>query len=569
MITFDFERDEVFRYNEAPLFVPLGRKLDPFSNERDHLSKKLSYQTLDNPTGIWGTLGWAAPNRSFVPKGKIEMSEGFNDRSSSVTLDAVKDVRSFLGADNKNHLIVKERFINLSNVEFDLGPLDSSDSAFTLEELPMLRLTLFLSPNEGATVFYQHSKRGNYNDDQAGFQYILPNSTDLNYSTDRDRLHYEFPIIPSKDLELLENGRFRLKTKASDVDFIIKILTYVRDNLNAGDLLRKATEKINEGLKKKFKAQFTQQLMESALGKRVLYQAETRLGGSKYAVLIFDPTNNEFYYVKDHTDIDKQAKTLILNHGTFSSTKGSYGQLYGSANLLQRLVTEGKFQQILAFDHPTASHDVETNTKELYRHLGSEKFSQPVSLMGTSRGALVAKWLSSDPRNKVFEVDRIMTFSGAYGVDYFTAGKHVATGLSALRYIIAPPAGTYVAALAQFSANFILELPGLNSMAPGGDRLKKIMETPHRKGHQTTVQCVVADWSPELAPKDRRWASRLLDLGIKGILGWKHDWVVGFEEQKLGQHPDGEVIEIKSVHVKNFDRAYHNQDTHEMIYQHF
>jgi hypothetical protein len=110
----------------------------------------------------------------------------------------------------------------------------------------------------------------------------------------------------------------------------------------------------------------------------------------------------------------------------------------------------------------------------------------------------------------------------------------------------------------------VLGLPSLDSMAPKGKRLKAIMETDHRDD-LNMLQCIAADWDKKLAPSNRRWASVILDVTLKPILGWKRDSVVGFKNQKLGLFGGGTPLEIHSVHVKNFDLEYVKTDTHQML----
>jgi hypothetical protein len=82
---------------------------------------------------------------------------------------------------------------------------------------------------------------------------------------------------------------------------------------------------------------------------------------------------------------------------------------------------------------------------------------------------------------------------------------------------------------------------------------------------ETTLQTVAADWKPRLAPPGRRPVSFILDASLKLILGWKHDWVVGFKNQQLAHKSSTAPIHIVSMHTRNFEEAYHGLPTHQMV----
>lgn len=565
MNTFDFSAHDLFELNEQPRFVVLGKRLDELdTNALDVLRRKVNWKLISKPDGVWGTLGWA-DNKPFSLNGSLAFSTEGNLRSHGVTADVVQDVRAYLGLDEDDPIRVKERFINLSAVDFGFDR-----SEFSLDDLPNLRLTLFVEQEEGALVFYQYNKQGEHDDKEAAIEYILPQSTDRNYSNQRDRLSYHFPIIPPKLAECDESGNSCYVDESRDTDFIVKILTYKREDLHPADFLTTATININRKVEKTFLADVRDRHLKIITGQRVKNAVYERLGRNKYGLLVYNRQDHDFDEPMNGVTINPDLKTLLLLHGTFVSTKNSYGPLYGHEDcLLDCLIDQGKFEQIIAFDHPSVSHDVVQNAEKLYDYLAGIRFSQPVSLIGTSRGALLAKWLSADKGNRSFEVDKMLTFSGAFGVGFFTAGKYVGKGLSALRFLVAPPAGTYIAALSQYSANFILEMPGFQDMTPKHKRHQNIIDTDHRSA-ATKVQCVSADWHPQLSFGWRKPFSRMLDFGLKAILGRQHDWVVGFNNQGSAQRGGGAPIEIQSVHVKNFDLNYSRTNvpyanTHEII----
>ena len=296
-------------------------------------------------------------------------------------------------------------------------------------------------------------------------------------------------------------------------------------------------------------------------------------GNKKYQLLKYNGSVSDFQKV-DSGDIEPDKKTLLLIHGTFVDTAASFGCLYlpeeTDYNLLTRLLEEGIFEQIIAFNHPTVSHDAFQNALSLYDHLGDLRFTQPVDLLGTSRGALVCKWIAGDPQNQNFTVGRVMTFSGANGVGYFLTGARISKWLGILRKVVNGPVGKVVTALAQFSVDFFLSMPGTQQMTPNSPRLKRVLEA-NPVDPNTRYKCAVADWDKSLLdPGLKRLVSRGLDAIIRTMLGYRHDWVVGSVEQAIS--PEGfsdPISEFYSNHIRNFDLTYVKINTHDLIAEYF
>jgi|GEM_PF-2562765 len=107
-------------------------------------------------------------------------------------------------------------------------------------------------------------------------------------------------------------------------------------------------------------------------------------------------------------------------------------------------------------------------------------------------------------------------------------------------------------------------------MTPSSKRLKKILDsTPIDP--TTRFKAVAADWSKEL-PSLLKYKPLdiALDAAIKLFLGKEHDWVVGFDAQKIT--PPGysdDPVSIMSMHVKNLDLNFAGTDTHEIIRDYF
>jgi hypothetical protein len=93
---------------------------------------------------------------------------------------------------------------------------------------------------------------------------------------------------------------------------------------------------------------------------------------------------------------DRTARVLLLVHGTFSSTLGSYGAL-GSFAEGQEFLARGlkAYDFVLGFDHPTLSVDPEDNATALLKRLRKIPWPQDVELemVAFSRAGLVVRSL--------------------------------------------------------------------------------------------------------------------------------------------------------------------------------
>lgn len=555
MKTFDLDR-LAFSIDDKH-FHALGRTAPdelPEEKKERFRFKLRNKKSIDLGTeGMWATLGWADGSEGKL-KGKLQFSGEGQTNSLGPTLDLIKDIYSINPLLNGKELVVTERFINFEEVKFRWDK-----DRFELNEIPELRLTLFLKPDEGALVCYQHSDKSKHNDPDAEFEFIQPQRTDNSYSSNRDRLNYIFPLLPETELEDEDkNGKtlFRRKSRKRSTDFILKIFTYKRNAESAEKLYEEALITLNK----------------KASDSNLAYEL---IGKNKYGVLNYDPIAKDFLTQEEHP-IDFNKKTLLLLHGTFVNVWKTYDPLFnekfGNPPLLNRLLADGKFEQIIALNYATISHDAEQNAKVFYELLGEgNRFTQAVSIVGSSRGCLLAKFLSADPNNEAFTADKVIMFSGANGVGFFTTGKHIARFLSIMRRI-SGPGGKVALALLQFSAEYFLSLPGAQQMTPKSATLKRVLEmNPHP---DTEYFNVVSDWNTSLT---ERWQQKIfgggLDLLLKGILGREHDWVVGCPEQELYFTENGNTLSprrIVSMHARYFDIHYtKDHNTHEIIWEYF
>lgn len=540
-------------------FVSLGEDFSHLKTpQREKLKQKLFKQTSEPIQTAWATIGWAN-DRKFTFDGEIEFSkDGQYESVSPVTLQEIKqiyDINNVLN--NKTHK-VRERYINFDKVDFKL-----KDREYKVDELPTLRLTLFLQQDEGAIVYYQHSDKQRFKDSenehetdfQAEIEYILPEAA----QTGRDRLTYLIPILPGNiEHSEFDDRAIEILDGNAPTSFIIKILTFKRSVKSDVELIKDAIENLNRKVEES-----VQKGAYHLFGKR------------KYALQLFNPSSNSFQKIDNHA-IDFQKRTLLLIHGTFSSTHGSYGASFDADytphnQLLRNLIGKEKpFDQIIGFDHPTITHGAIDNAKVLYEMLGEgNRFKHPVSLIGTSRGALFSKHLANDPANNHFDVDYVMTFSGANGVGYFEKAAHVVHFMRLAKYI--KGVGSILSVFAQFSADRFLEMPGCRLMTPKSSELEAVLEVLP-KSKETKFYCVAADWDKKLVKSRlKRVPAIILDAFIKVILGSKHDRIVSTSNQLKA--PFGYAIPaklIKATHTKVLDVNHvQGANPHEIVQNFF
>jgi len=568
MTTHNFSNDSLFNYKNAS-FLPLGepyQELDDYS--RSQLYRKVKHQHFGKLDSIWGTLGWLK-NKKFNLLGNVTYSENGNLNSKGSTLEEIKSIWQFNPLANEEGFIVKERFINLDEVDFEFHK-----DYFQFDDLPKLRLTLFLNTGEGALVYYQHSDKSNHDEKDSFIEYILPQKTE-NFNTVRDRLNYEIPILPKKQITYTAQNIKRKLTEGTEernTSFIIKILTFKRNEGEASKLFSEAAKPLNllANNEKQLGLEIARIKGEEALEKGIYHL----FGKEKYDLLSYQRDKQGFKSVS-YSELDPSKKTLLLLHGTFSSTHGSFGRLYDQAfdkaNLIDKLIDNHVFDQIIALDHPTISHGAKENAEELYNRLNSLQFDQDLDIITTSRGALVAKYIAADSKNTNMKVGKVLTFSGANGVGYFTTANYISKGLSIMKQTATAPVGKIITAAAQFSVDFFKDMPGCEIMTPKHKQLTSILEGVPRNPN-TQFKAIAADWNHTLADKwYKKIASSGLDAIIKLMLGRQNDWVVGTREQRI--IPKGyskKSQKITSMHTKNFNLEYLKPlNTHLIIYNYF
>lgn len=547
-------------------FIILGKEID----EREFLAKYNSKYNSRHVTSFWGTLGWSDDSK-FEFEGNLVLSDKGNDTSIGMTGELVKDLKSFNPQITEEDKLV-ERFINFDNCDFQ----NYEDTDFSNEQRKKLRLTLFLAENEGALVYIEHQKKGFFDDKEAEIEFIQPKQTDANFSTKRDRLTYLFdPIIQKKSFwtKLLDFFAFNKQKGIQESSFVLKVLTFKRDEGTATELLEKSLQNINHSL----------------IQEAVNDISYSFIGQKKYALYKFNADKDQwvkkegnarggtFEEINDMSTINPNAKTLLLIHGTFSSTLVTFAHLHykknGATSFLQKLIQEGVYEQIIAFDHPTISHNAEQNLNYLFEHYFTDFTfgNNAIDVMACSRGCIVAELLSgfSQAQGKL-HLNKVILFSAANGVGYFKKLENVPKFFSVWRKTAVGPFAKLILAFAQYSSEFFLQMPGSLQMKPDHPSLTSVLNI-QMNDTRTEFILFVSDWKINNARGGlfKRSGAFMMDRSIRFFLGKEHDWVVGCVSQML--HPSNcpHVIKhkIDSMHCKYFDENYtiSNPEIHSKI----
>lgn len=556
----NFELNEITFEHQEYSFLKIGGEAKTTTLGINDF-KKSKYKKINE---IWGTLGWAN-DKHLAATGTIKFSEYGNTDHQGVTKETV-DLIKEQNVEIENESDIRERFIDFSEIEF----LNVPEKINSEEEI-QLRFDLFLEKDEGALVYLEENPIGNQNSEDAEIYLITPESTDKNYSQDRFSLSYRFTYNFNKKFER-EGDAIKLveKSKENKTQFALKVLTFPRHESD----LKKYTEKVTKSLNK-----------ITDLGTNLAHRALNKLGEKKYGIYKFVSSNekDEFLEVDPSNPILENEKTLLLIHGTFSSVNGSFGELLeadslNQNSLLYELLESKTYDQILAFNHPTASHSVKENVDWLLKLLGNKIFTEPVDVITTSRGALIAETLSSyDKAYRKIKINKLLTFAPAHGSDLLKVAKGFDRMLSMLKKTSSKAGWGYVLAISQFSINAIRTQPGLEVMMPESEELKEILSA--NPIEQIKIKSMIGDYDASLVEKRfKRWLANGLDKLLWLAFKSENDWVIGCPEQRkqmAGFNAKYEKnFEYKCIHGKQFDPVHpkkndQSADVRKVIFEYF
>lgn len=511
--------------------------------------------------GIWGTLGWG-DDSLFAPKNQLEFSETFNTNFHGATAEFVEELSAALPDEDQSNLTIKERYIN-----FDLADLQMNKLWFRKHHRN-LRLSVFLEKDEHALAYYQFAEPKDYSrpensefDDPDAFLEFIPGQLD----SVKKQINFFFEPLPKRKIRIrLFSGKrgFEETDEPLNTSFIVKVITFKKKDGSDAQFYEKSLEKL-----------------ALQAGQNAIYKA---FGEKRYGLYKFNPyanvTDDETFEEKHQnfggkmeliqteqaaTEINTSAKTLLLIHGTFVNTYSTFKDLFlkhNGSSFLQDLMTKHGYEQILAFDHPTASSGVLENVEYLLTKLmpGVSFGDNAIDAIACSRGGMVAEALASHKLAKgKIHLRHVVLFSPANGVGYLQTADNIATWLSVYRRISPRKTGKIVASMLTAGVTFIKEMPGLKDMHPNSPTLKKILNA-EQNNPNTTFKNVVSDWHISLNESRFRRVLGWLDVKIKSHLGEEHDWVVGCINQRMYPkfaRQDKEAT-INSIHCKYLEKNY-------------
>ncbi|MBR9860953.1 hypothetical protein GYB22_09435 [bacterium] len=539
-----FTTNQIFHKKGQVEFLKIGEKANELSLN-DEVFALSKYRKVED---LWGTLGWKDEKKKRFG-GDVEFSKRGNKRHRGVTAEIAQNLAD-LNVELDGPKDILERFITLNTLDFG----DTPEKFDSIDQL-MLRFNLFLNKDEGALVYLQHHPKGKFNSKQAEVQLITPEPVDENGSQDRFTLTYYFPYFLDKTLKVVDGVLQCDNEKLEGVATVLKILTFKRQESDLKSFLKKAFSKFNKKADKK-------DWVDRKLHK---------IGLSKYDLLMFTPNKNKdkggtFKSIADSPSqsLNPNKSTLLLLHGTFSDTAKSFKEFYhiydNDQSYLQHLLSSGKYEQVVAFDHPTASHSPLENTIYLYDILGDFNFNKPVDVITTSRGALVgAEICAYDKMASKLKVRKMLMFSPAFGCDFLTTAKNIDLFLSISKKYASGSGWAFALALAQFSVDRFRNQPGLEAMRTNSPDLIKILNS--QPNHPMQYRAMVGDWKGFLtSPKILIPLMGSIDAMLWLIFRSPHDWVIGTPEQRLKLLGSNAIADADfnyhTMHCRYFEHRY-------------
>ena len=215
-------------------------------------------------------------------------------------------------------------------------------------------------------------------------------------------------------------------------------------------------------------------------------------------------------------------QVLLMVHGTFSSTSGSFGALgtYGDGREFMSEAYD-KYDAVIGFDHKTLVEDVETNAKALAAALGTLPKGTIVDSIAFSRGGLVWRVLAQElfAKSRPDIIFRNTVFVGCTNggthlaepdnwndlIDFYTnvvmAGARAVgaiTGsalVSPLINLAIKTLGEFMQMLAQVAISE-RKVPGLASMEPDGKTVMRLNQADNPFVRLNTYRAITANFEP-------------------------------------------------------------------------
>jgi hypothetical protein len=268
---------------------------------------------------------------------------------------------------------------------------------------------------------------------------------------------------------------------------------------------------------------------------------------------------------------DVPARVLLLVHGTFSTTLGSYAALEASEQGRAFLArARAQYDLVIGFDHRTLAEDPKQNAEQILAALAFLPANSQIDGIAFSRGGLVYRALA-EQLAPVMRPD--LSFGRAVFVGCTNSGTLLAepdnwktladlytnvgvAGGRALSLLASPMAGTVVTQAVKLLGGFVKALPelaiedgkvpGLAAMEPDGPFVQELNALP---SPIERYYAVMSDFEPRIdlahgltGGLAKFLADRLMDR----LLGEANDLVVN--NASMTRFGEGEVLDPAQVH---------------------
>jgi hypothetical protein len=500
MKTIELKDKKFLSTSQGYQFIPIGNHDRIFGpgSFMDQLKDRIFKRNSAPLEDFWATLG-RQDGKEIDWSGNLLCSGKGNDTSIGITAEEIDLLKKLHPEITLNQKKALEKVLVFDQVTFG-----------TDEGSRLIRLSVMVEPENGALVYYQHTTKDDTRSELGDIEYIQPQENPNYNDNQRDRLDYFF----------------RVPTDLSDINrFIVKVITFSRNpSKNPEDLLNKLEK--------------------------------------PHRLLRFNTTSNSFDDISANgiPAAERTLKTLLLLHGTFSTTANSFAGLL-SSNWLQQILKDKTYDQIIALDHPTVFAGPAENIAEMVKLMGTgPKFTNNLHIITTSRGGLCGKTIVNDANihNTLFSVDRVAAQACANGVEYFTEGWKISKGLSVFKMLfqLSGRSGLEMfTAIAQTGVNFFLRQPGCVAMTIGSAPLTAILNGIPANPDMRYFP-VTGNYVPD------NFKQRVLNLMVRAVYNDRpNDWVVGTMQQAimpLGNYAYGKT--------KNWDYTHYFETTDDSIH---
>lgn len=294
-------------------FLLLGAKEQFNLQSEEEITKRIKvYGNKPKEIGVWASLGWKN-NQPFsfeILNSKVGNREELKrDRSAK---NCIQNLQSFNDEIKNVKNDVLERYIDFQDEDFGINWLDIEN----VNQIPDLKLVLFVEETEGAMVYYQHQykNREGLSEDQYVFEEYIQCEKTENYTSQRDRLIYHFPVLPPFQYETDALGNIFWLKKNRETSFKLKIITFKRKSGDNKALLKDFFDKEKLAVHIKSKGQtLTYDLFGSRKNSLLIYDDTVVVSSVASKKMNRYDMRGAFFNVDDEHSIDYSKKNAFVD----------------------------------------------------------------------------------------------------------------------------------------------------------------------------------------------------------------------------------------------------------------